>query len=166
MPPKRKAEVLEPVLNLAVTPEAASKVGSQPHDAVVVAAKTNITKKPRSSIAGGDFAPGAEEAHSSIAGEGSAAGAKRVKASKHADKPWQSWRDVVLEGEEEAKADQPSSDDCNDIRRKIRRLEKQPGFKITHWLKEIGGIYHNSYQRFMRATGPTGGAENGTYYAA
>ncbi|KAI0814735.1 hypothetical protein BC629DRAFT_809819 [Irpex lacteus] len=59
-----------------------------------------------------------------------------------------------------------TSDDCNDIRRKIRTLMQEPGFKITAWLREIGNINNNSYQRFMKASGPTGGAENGTYYAA
>ncbi|KAI0932351.1 hypothetical protein AcW2_001006 [Taiwanofungus camphoratus] len=55
-----------------------------------------------------------------------------------------------------------SSDDCNEIRRKIRLLQKEPGFK----LREIGKINNNSFQRFMKASGPTGGATNGTYYAA
>ncbi|KAF8342911.1 uncharacterized protein EI90DRAFT_3030646 [Cantharellus anzutake] len=57
-------------------------------------------------------------------------------------------------------------DDCNDIRRKIKQLLTNPGFKITHWLKEIGDINNNSYQRFMKEKGPTGGAANGTYEAA
>ncbi|KAF8587504.1 hypothetical protein K439DRAFT_1338089, partial [Ramaria rubella] len=57
-------------------------------------------------------------------------------------------------------------DDCNEIRRKIRLLQKEPGFKITHWLRDIGGINSNSFNRFMKASGPTGGAENGVYPAA
>ncbi|KAJ3001894.1 hypothetical protein NUW54_g6151 [Trametes sanguinea] len=105
-------------------------------------------------------APAAKKARASE-GEGSSSGAKK---GKNADKPWQSWRDVVLDGEEEG--DLPIYDDCNDIRRKIRILQKQPGFKITHWLRDIGNINNNSYQRFMKAMGFSGGAENGTYYAA
>ncbi|KAF8308084.1 hypothetical protein DL93DRAFT_2142728 [Clavulina sp. PMI_390] len=57
-------------------------------------------------------------------------------------------------------------DDCNEIRRKIRALQKEPGFKITHWLREIGDINSNSYGRFMKLSGPTSGAENGVYPAA
>lgn len=45
-------------------------------------------------------------------------------------------------------------------------MQKEPGFKVTQWLESIGKINNNSYQRFMKATGPTGGAGNGTYYAA
>ncbi|KAI0651736.1 hypothetical protein C8Q79DRAFT_1004999 [Trametes meyenii] len=101
-----------------------------------------------------------KRARKSDAGEGSSTGAKKGKA---AEAP-KNWRDVVLEGEEEG--DLPIYDDCNDIRRKIRILQREPNFKITHWLKEIGNINNNSYQRFMKATGATGGASNGTYYAA
>ncbi|EJD33813.1 hypothetical protein AURDEDRAFT_76675, partial [Auricularia subglabra TFB-10046 SS5] len=57
-------------------------------------------------------------------------------------------------------------DDCNTIRRKTRALLATPGFKVTPWLKEIGNINSNSYQRFMKATGPMGGAENGFFSAA
>ncbi|KZV92461.1 hypothetical protein EXIGLDRAFT_647264 [Exidia glandulosa HHB12029] len=93
-----------------------------------------------------------------------AAPAKK-KTSKKADKvTYASWRDVPIEGEDEG--DIQIYDDCNDIRRKIRALQKTPGFKITHWLSEIGGINSNSFGRFMKATGPMGGAENGTYEAA
>jgi hypothetical protein len=61
------------------------------------------------------------------------------------------------------------SDDCNEIRRKIRLLQKQPDFKVreyhlnprsmllnvvllkvTHWLKDIGGINSNSFGRFSK----------------
>ncbi|OSD06103.1 hypothetical protein PYCCODRAFT_1431921 [Trametes coccinea BRFM310] len=147
VPPKRKSEVLKPDIDLTVEPDGAPYAshcaGTENGTAVAVAE------------------PPAKKARALDGGETSSLGAKR---SKRADKPWQSWRDVVLEGEEEGEV--PIYDDCNDIRRKIRHLEKQPGFKITHWLKEIGNINYNSYRRFMRATGPTGGAENGTYYAA
>ncbi|KAI0762867.1 hypothetical protein C8Q74DRAFT_1182392, partial [Fomes fomentarius] len=75
------------------------------------------------------------------------------------------WREVVLEGEAEVSV-YKYADDCNEIRRKIHLLQKEPKFKITHWLKHIGNINSNSFQRFMKASGPTGGASNGTYYAA
>ncbi|KAI9057093.1 hypothetical protein FKP32DRAFT_1598581 [Trametes sanguinea] len=144
MPPKRKSEALKPDIDLTVESEdVASHAGSKDDGTAVVAERS------------------AKKARSSDAGEGASPGAKR---GKKAEKPWQSWRDVVLEGEKERAV--PIYDDCNEVRRKIRRLLRQPGFKITHWLKEIGDINYNSYQRFMRATGPTGGAENGTYYAA
>ncbi|KAF9240913.1 hypothetical protein BU15DRAFT_87479 [Melanogaster broomeanus] len=73
-------------------------------------------------------------------------------------------RDVVLEGEDEDEV--PIYDDCNDIRRKIRGLMKTPGWKVTQWLRDIGGINSNSYRRFMKDTGATSGATNGTYVAA
>ncbi|KAF8885435.1 hypothetical protein CPB85DRAFT_1337189, partial [Mucidula mucida] len=57
-------------------------------------------------------------------------------------------------------------DTCDEIRRKIRKLQKEPGFKITHWLREIGGINNNSYHRFMKLSGAHSGVENGTYKAA
>ncbi|CDO72356.1 hypothetical protein BN946_scf184977.g53 [Trametes cinnabarina] len=143
MPPKRKSDVLKPVIDL--TTESSTEVAARYKENAVAVVAESAAKKARSSDIG----------------EGSSSGAKK---GKNADKPWQSWRDVVLDGEEEG--DLPIYDDCNDIRRKIRLLLKQPNFKITHWLKEIGNINNNSYQRFMKATGPTGGAENGTYYAA
>ncbi|KIO20580.1 hypothetical protein M407DRAFT_29785, partial [Tulasnella calospora MUT 4182] len=37
---------------------------------------------------------------------------------------------------------------------------------VTHWLKDIGNINSNSYNRFMRLKGADVGAENGTYHAA
>ncbi len=59
------------------------------------------------------------------------------------------------------------SDDCNEIRRKIRLLQKEPDFKaclalgslrveldvsqVTPWLKQIGGINSNSFQRFSKS---------------
>ncbi|KAG9018374.1 hypothetical protein FRB93_000077 [Tulasnella sp. JGI-2019a] len=72
--------------------------------------------------------------------------------------------DIVLDGEEEGEVE--IYDDCNDIRRKIRALEKTPGFKITHWLKELGNINSNSYRQFMKMTRPNGGAGNRLYYSA
>ncbi|GBE78331.1 hypothetical protein SCP_0112160 [Sparassis crispa] len=57
-------------------------------------------------------------------------------------------------------------DDCNEIRRKIRLLQKTPGWKVTQWLRDIGNVNSNSYGRFMKASGPHGGAGNSTYYAA
>ncbi|KAI0374288.1 hypothetical protein BV20DRAFT_1049112 [Pilatotrama ljubarskyi] len=137
MPPKRKSDALEPVLDL--TGDSSEEVQER---AAVVAE------------------PAPKKARKADAGEGSSSGAKKGKS---ADAP-KNWRDVVLEGEEEG--DVPIYDDCNEIRRKIRALQKEPNFKVTHWLKEIGNINSNSYQRFMKATGPHGGASNGTYYAA
>ncbi|TFK57314.1 hypothetical protein OE88DRAFT_119252 [Heliocybe sulcata] len=89
---------------------------------------------------------------------------KGKKAEDDAPKP-KRWQDVVLDGE--GTGDGVSIyDDCNDIRRKIRALQKTPGFKITPWLRDIGNVNSNSYGRFMKATGPSGGAENGTYVCA
>ncbi|KAI0639284.1 hypothetical protein C8Q77DRAFT_1152272 [Trametes polyzona] len=141
MPPKRKSAVLEPVIDLTgdqPEPQQAAQAAAGP------SAVEPATKKARPSDVG--------EGSSTTARKGGAAAAPA------------SWRDVVLEGEEEGCV--PVYDDCNDIRRKIRALQKEPGFKVTHWLRDIGNINNNSYQRFMKASGPTGGAENGTYYAA
>lgn len=74
------------------------------------------------------------------------------------------WKDVVLPGEDEGTV--PVYDDCAEVRRKIRLLQKNPGWKVTHWLKEIGGINSNSFGRFMKEKGRTDGASNGTYLAA
>ncbi|KZV71417.1 hypothetical protein PENSPDRAFT_664435 [Peniophora sp. CONT] len=74
------------------------------------------------------------------------------------------WHQIKLEGEGEGGP--PIYDDCNDIRRKIRALLQEPGFKVTHWLKEIGNVNSNSYGRFMKQSGPYGGADNSTYYSA
>ncbi|KAK0208606.1 hypothetical protein DFS33DRAFT_1380115 [Desarmillaria ectypa] len=39
--------------------------------------------------------------------------------------------------------------------------------EATQWLRDIGGINNNLYSRFMKKKkGRTGGASNGTYYAA
>jgi len=86
------------------------------------------------------------------------------KPKNKAAEPKKHWSEIVLEGEAEGEV--PIYDDCNDIRRKIRALLRTPGFKVTHWLREIGNINNNSYQRFMRGTGAAAGAENGTYIAA
>ncbi|KAK7058835.1 hypothetical protein VNI00_001459 [Paramarasmius palmivorus] len=75
-----------------------------------------------------------------------------------------SWQDVVLETNDDGTI--PVYDDCAEVRRKIRQLTQTPGFKITHWLKDIGNINNNSYNRFMKEKGRTDGASNGTYYAA
>ncbi|KIY62388.1 hypothetical protein CYLTODRAFT_426958 [Cylindrobasidium torrendii FP15055 ss-10] len=78
-----------------------------------------------------------------------------------------SWHEIRLEGEDEnGEDDVPIYDDCNDIRRKINALLKEPGFKVTSWLAEIGDVNSNSYRRFMKQSGPYGGSTNGTYYCA
>eukprot|EP01117_Protostelium_nocturnum_P008004 TRINITY_DN2851_c0_g1_i2.p1 TRINITY_DN2851_c0_g1~~TRINITY_DN2851_c0_g1_i2.p1 ORF type:complete len:223 (+),score=56.82 TRINITY_DN2851_c0_g1_i2:129-797(+) len=59
----------------------------------------------------------------------------------------------------------PIFDDCDEIRRKVRNMLVS-GVKVTHWLKEIGGVNSNSYQRFMAQKGPLTGCENRLYYAA
>ncbi|KAG9002342.1 hypothetical protein FRB90_011404 [Tulasnella sp. 427] len=105
----------------------------------------------------------AKRARANEKGDAVAASSK-TKASKVAKPMYTSWMDVLLEGEDEGEV--PIYDDCNAIRHKIRALLKTPNFKITHWLRDIGNINSNSYSRFMSAKGPTGGAENGTYYAA
>ncbi|KIK06850.1 hypothetical protein K443DRAFT_88457, partial [Laccaria amethystina LaAM-08-1] len=75
------------------------------------------------------------------------------------------WKDVVLPEEDEGTV--PVYDDCAEVRRKIRLLQKTPGWKVvTQWLKEIGGINSNSFGRFMKEKGRTDGASNGTYLAA
>ncbi|KAG8936890.1 hypothetical protein FRC03_008619 [Tulasnella sp. 419] len=85
------------------------------------------------------------------------------KKSKKDDKPkYDSLWDVVIEGEEEDQV--PVYDDCNEIRRKIRALQKEPGHKITHWLKAIGNVNSNSLTQFMKQTGANGGAGNQAYY--
>ncbi|KAI0068279.1 hypothetical protein BV25DRAFT_1911278 [Artomyces pyxidatus] len=136
MAPKRKSDAIELIDPALVPQDGASKRAAPP------------AKKARVSDA-------------VDASSGSASSSKSKATSSSAPKTWQ---DVVLDGEEED--DVPIYDDCNEIRRKIRLLLKEPGFKITHWLKDIGGINNNSYQRFMKDTGPAAGASNGTYPAA
>jgi len=75
-----------------------------------------------------------------------------------------SWEAVELEKDDEGCV--PVYDDCAEVRRKIRLLQKTPGWKVGAWLKDIGNINSNSYGRFMKETGKTDGASNGTYYAA
>ncbi|KIJ68297.1 hypothetical protein HYDPIDRAFT_173059 [Hydnomerulius pinastri MD-312] len=96
--------------------------------------------------------------------DGSGEASSSSKKGKEKTNPYSSWKDVKLEGEDEGEV--PIYDDCNDVRRKIRALMKTPGWKVTQWLRDIGGINSNSYGRFMKDTGPTAGASNGTYPAA
>jgi len=93
-----------------------------------------------------------------------ASGSKSRSKAAAAAEPPKHWSEVILEGELEGNV--PVYDDCNDVRRKIRELQKSADFKVTHWLQEIGGINTNSLSRFMRDTGATIGASNGTYPAA
>ncbi|KJA27577.1 hypothetical protein HYPSUDRAFT_62652 [Hypholoma sublateritium FD-334 SS-4] len=106
--------------------------------------------------------PPAKKARLSDAPDASASSSVDKDASK-SKKPT-SWRDITLPGEDEG--DVPIYDDCGEVRRKIRLLQKTPGWKVTQWLRDIGGINSNSYGRFMREKGRTDGAANGTYYAA
>ncbi|KAI8995517.1 hypothetical protein BD414DRAFT_479763 [Trametes punicea] len=149
MPPKRKSDLLEPVIDLT-----AEQSESLPES---LPGKENVTVALAPE-------PAAKKARKVDVGEGSSSSTDTKKGKKAEENQYKSWRDVLLEGEEEG--DIPIYDDCNDIRRKIRALQKDPNFKVTHWLREIGNINNNSYQRFMKASGPHGGASNGTYYAA
>ncbi|KAJ7062809.1 hypothetical protein C8F01DRAFT_1135311, partial [Mycena amicta] len=74
------------------------------------------------------------------------------------------WQDVELGTNSDGTV--PVFDYPGEVRRKIRILLGTPGFKVTPWLKEIGGINSNSYGRFMKEKDKTAGAANGTYYAA
>ncbi|EPQ60830.1 hypothetical protein GLOTRDRAFT_118914 [Gloeophyllum trabeum ATCC 11539] len=127
---------------------------------VAVFADSSLPNQDAAVAEAGPSAPAKKKARSGVAAETS-----KGKAKEDAPKKPTRWQDVVLEGEDDEDG-VPIYDDCNDIRRKIRALQKTPGFKITAWLREIGNINSNSYGRFMKATGPTGGAENGTYVAA
>ncbi|KAJ3517381.1 hypothetical protein NLJ89_g543 [Agrocybe chaxingu] len=71
------------------------------------------------------------------------------EASTSTSKPT-SWKDIVLP-EENEDGGVPVYDDCSEL---------------TPWLRDIGGINNNSYNRFMREKGKNDGAGNGTYYAA
>ncbi|PCH33530.1 hypothetical protein WOLCODRAFT_93659 [Wolfiporia cocos MD-104 SS10] len=147
MAPKRKSDVLEH------DGDASSSAGEfVPSPSPEPAAKK--TKRARAT----SDAPDAPDASTST--DKPAKGKKGKEPAKKI-----SWKDVKLEGEDED-GGVPVYDDCNEIRRKIRLLQKQPDFKITHWLKEIGNVNSNSFGRFMKATGPDGGASNGLYYAA
>ncbi|KAF8213275.1 hypothetical protein K438DRAFT_2009508 [Mycena galopus ATCC 62051] len=74
------------------------------------------------------------------------------------------WQDVELE--KNADGSVPVYDLPGDVRRKIRALLSTPGFKVTHWLEEIGRVNSNSYNRFMRFKDKYDGGPNGTYYCA
>ncbi|KAL0951005.1 hypothetical protein HGRIS_007747 [Hohenbuehelia grisea] len=144
MAPKRKSDVLDTL------------------DAV----ETSSLKENKPEV---ELAPIFKKARASDASEAESS-SKPVKAKAKGKKAAETaaptrWQDVVLEGEDED-GGVPVYDDCNDIRRKIRALQKTPGFKVTHWLQEIGKVNSNSFGRFMKASGPTGGASNGTYYCA
>ncbi|EMD41770.1 hypothetical protein CERSUDRAFT_90346 [Gelatoporia subvermispora B] len=139
MPPKRKSDAIDAELQPTVD---AKEAGTGSDSEVEVALPK--TKKARTSDA--------PEASSSA-----------KKKGKEPKSQYQSWQEIPLEDEEDGV---PVYDDCNEIRRKIRLLQKTPGWKVTQWLKDIGNVNSNSYQRFMKATGPTGGASNGTYYCA
>ncbi|KAI0079571.1 hypothetical protein K474DRAFT_1658919 [Panus rudis PR-1116 ss-1] len=146
MPPKRKSDAINTVIDLS-------------HDDALDSGPSHIgTKKAR-------VVDASEATDSSTMPKASSSkiNADALDDLRQQPKP-KSWRDIKLEGEDEGGV--PIYDDCNDIRRKIRQLQKQPGFKVTHWLKEIGNVNSNSYGRFMKATGPTGGAGNSTYYCA
>ncbi|KAF7339643.1 hypothetical protein MSAN_02179100 [Mycena sanguinolenta] len=75
------------------------------------------------------------------------------------------WQDVELEKNADGSG-VPVYDLPGDVRRKIRALMSTPGFKVTHWLEEIGRVNSNSYNRFMKAKDKYDGASNGTYYCA
>ncbi|OCH96525.1 hypothetical protein OBBRIDRAFT_787082 [Obba rivulosa] len=137
MPPKRKSDAIASVEEEV---DAKSPVGSdsEGENALPVAKKARVSDAP----------------------EASSSTKKKIKQTKP---QYQSWQEVPLEAEED---EVPVYDDCNEIRRKIRLLQKTPGWKVTQWLKDIGNVNNNSYQRFMKASGPTGGATNGTYYCA
>ncbi|KAJ7169681.1 hypothetical protein C8R46DRAFT_205344 [Mycena filopes] len=74
------------------------------------------------------------------------------------------WQDVELDTNSDGTV--PVFDFPGEVRRKIRLLLATPDFKVTHWLKEIGGVNSNSYGRFMKEKDKTAGAANGTFYAA
>ncbi|KAI0732278.1 hypothetical protein C8Q72DRAFT_882335 [Fomitopsis betulina] len=142
---KRKSDVVDDdAFDASNVSNAASSRAEQPK-----------AKKARTSKA----SESADASTSSVPTKGKGKGTKAKEPV-----PSRDWWEIVLEGEEDGSV--PVYDDCNDIRRKIRALQQTPGFKITHWFEKIGKINNNSYQRFMKATGPTGGAEDGTYYAA
>lgn len=137
MPTKRKSDALEQVA--PVGNAGLTENASQP------VADVPVVKKPRP-----------------MSGSGGPSGS--TKKGKEKTSLYSSWKDVTLEGEDEGEV--PLYDDCNDVRRKIRVLMKTPGWKVTQWLKDIGGINSNSYGRFMKDSGATCGATNGTYVAA
>ncbi|KAF8519166.1 hypothetical protein JB92DRAFT_2786864 [Gautieria morchelliformis] len=108
--------------------------------------------------------PAAKKARVIVDASNSDASSSTAKGKGKSTDEITDWRDVKLKGEDEGEV--PVYDDCNEVRRKIRLLQKEPGFKVTHWLRDIGGVNSNSLSRFMKVSGPTAGAENGTYVAA
>ncbi|EIM92563.1 uncharacterized protein STEHIDRAFT_143897 [Stereum hirsutum FP-91666 SS1] len=147
MPPKRKSDALDDADDAAVAP------------AVAPAKRTRVSKKKVNVDADAD-ADGDDDYADDVPEASTSKGKKKAKVQEAP----KDYKDIKLDGEDEGEV--PIYDDCNEVRRKIRLLQKEPGFKVTHWLKEIGGVNSNSYGRFMKATGPTGGAENSTYYGA
>ncbi|KDQ63761.1 hypothetical protein JAAARDRAFT_203155 [Jaapia argillacea MUCL 33604] len=147
MAPKRKSDAIEDLPEIAVLND--SSTSNQPSGSK--ATLDSLIK-----------APAAKKAR--VADEEDASTSKSKAGKKGKTTAPTRWQDVVLEGEDQGEVS--VYDDCNDIRRKIRVLQKTPDWKVTHWLRDIGGVNSNSYGRFMKATGPTGGAENGTYYSA
>ncbi|KAJ6627128.1 hypothetical protein B0H10DRAFT_420913 [Mycena sp. CBHHK59/15] len=87
-------------------------------------------------------------------------GSSSLKAKPEAIK----WQDVELDTNPDSSI--PVYDDCAEVRRKIKLLQSTAGWKVGTWLREIGGINNNSFNRFMKEKGRTDGATNGTYLAA
>ncbi|KAL7285627.1 hypothetical protein ACG7TL_000731 [Trametes sanguinea] len=83
MPPKRKSEVLAVDIDLTVDSKDASEEAGAKENAPLAAPE-----------------PATKKARASDVGEGSSSDAAK---GKKGDKPWQSWRDVVLDGEEEVR---------------------------------------------------------------
>jgi len=105
-----------------------------------------------------DVAPATKKARVDGASSGSSTRKSKSKGTVR-------WQDVELEENADGSGI-PVYDLPGDVRRKIRALLSTPGFKVTHWLEEIGKINSNSYNRFMRAKDKYDGASNGTYYCA
>jgi len=145
--PKRKAEVLE--------------ADTEGHDS---AATAHIKKQRVSDVSGSSTSvvssTAAKRSHETNGDEmeKSAAATPTKRQAKQIAKELE--KQAQLEAFEKAVREGRLHiyDDCNEIRRKIDHLLTEPGFKITRWLEEIGGVNNNSYQRFMKETGPDGGA--------
>lgn len=67
--------------------------------------------------------------------------------------------------EEEDLGDHPITQNCDQIRRKIRSFLNSGEMKVTEFQKTIG-VNSNSYGRFMGYMGPYTGSDNGTYSSA